>query len=478
MTLDGAGPRASLGRTAVAYAAMVIATALAFLAIRAYGLRLEAPAPPAGAAAAGAGGAAGHAVDNLLHVLLALVVIIVAARIVGAIFRRLGQPPVIGEVIAGILLGPSLLGRVAPEAYAFLLPPSVAPFLQVIAQVGVILYMFLVGLELNPVHLKRSPHTALAISHASIVVPFLLGSSLALLLYPLLSTSDVPFTAFALFLGVSMSVTAFPVLARILTDRGMQRSSLGVMALTCAAVDDVTAWCLLAFVVSVVQARGESAVDTMLLTAGFIASVFFLVRPALGRFVGWVERTPGRTPQSAMAVVFVLLLGSALATESIGIHALFGAFLLGAVIPHESRLARDLTDRLEDIVVVLLLPAFFAFSGMRTQIQLVSGAFEWALCGLIIVVACAGKFGGSALAARLSGVGWRDSAALGILMNTRGLVELIVLNIGLDLGVISPALFAMLVIMALVTTFATSPILDLLSRPRSDPAGLPRALPS
>lgn len=448
----------SVAKTAVGYGALLAGAVLLFLWIRTQGLKLAAP-PPAGETLFG-GRKPSESIDILLHVLLALVVIIVAARIVGFLFRGIGQPPVIGEVVAGILLGPSLLGSVAPEAYTFLLPLSVAPFLQVIAQVGVILYMFLVGLDLNPIHLTRSPHTVLAISHASIIVPFLLGSALALGLYPALSTSDVPFTPFALFLGVSMSVTAFPVLARVLTDRRMHTTALGVMALTCAAVDDVTAWCLLALVVSVVQAHGQNPIATVVLTATFIAVMFLVLRPVLLRAVRWIDDVSGRTSANVMAFLFVLLLGSALATEWIGIHALFGAFLLGVVIPHDSRIARDLTERLEDLVVVLLLPVFFAFSGMRTQIQLVSGTNHWLLCWLIILVACLGKFGGSAIAARISGLPWRDSSALGILMNTRGLVELIVLNVGLDFGVISPTLFAMLVIMALVTTFATSPILD------------------
>ncbi|HKQ61593.1 MAG TPA: cation:proton antiporter [Candidatus Polarisedimenticolaceae bacterium] len=455
---DASIPRASIARTALAYGAMTGGGILLFLWIRQHGSGLAAPLP-AGAPLFGASKGGPH-VDNLLHVLLALLAIIVAARIVGFLFRRLRQPPVIGEVVAGILLGPSLLGRIAPDAYAFLLPPTVAPYLQVIAQVGVILYMFLVGLELNPAHIRRSPHTALAISHASILVPFLLGSLLALGLYPRLATSDVPFTAFALFLGVSMSVTAFPVLARILTDRRMQATPLGVMALTCAAVDDVTAWCLLAFLVGVVQARGAGAWGTVALTVLVIAAVLLVLRPILARVGRRVEQRAEGVSSATLAFVFVLLLGSALATESIGIHALFGAFLVGAVVPHDGRLARELRQRLEDVVVVLLLPAFFAFSGMRTQIQLVRGAEAWLWCGLIVLVACAGKFGGSTLAARLTGQSWRDSAALGVLMNTRGLVELIVLNVGLDLGVISPTLFAMLVIMALATTFATAPLLD------------------
>jgi len=446
-------------KTAAGYAALLVGAVLVFLYIRGQGLMLAAPAAASGDKLFGVARTS-QGVDLLLHVLLALVVIIVAARAAGILFSRLGQPPVIGEIVAGILLGPSLLGAVAPSVYAFLLPADMTPFLQIVAQVGVILYMFLVGLELNPAHLKRSPHTLLAISHASIIVPFVLGSALSLGLYPILSTSEVPFTAFSLFLGVSMSVTAFPVLARILTDRRLQTTPLGVLALGCAAIDDVTAWCLLAFVVSVVQAHGQNAMVTVLLTATFIAAMFLVLRPLLHRVVRRIDRIPGRVPPNAMAFLFVLLLCSALTTEWIGIHALFGAFLLGMVIPHDSRVAQDLMERLEDLVVTLLLPAFFAFSGMRTRVQLVSDVEHWLLCGLIIFLACLGKFGGSAIAARITGLPWRDASALGILMNTRGLVELIVLNVGLDFGVISPTLFAMLVIMALVTTFATSPILD------------------
>jgi len=452
----------AVATTVAGYTTLLLVAVLLFLWVREQGLQLVAPTGH-GLKLPGVARTS-QSIDVLLHVLLALLVIIVVARILGLAFRRLRQPPVIGEVVAGILLGPSLLGSVAPAAYEFLLPSSIAPILQIIAQVGVILYMFLVGLEMNPAHLRSSPHTVLAISHASIVVPFVLGSLLALALYPVLSTSDVPFTAFALFLGVSMSVTAFPVLARILSDRRMQTTPLGVMALGCAAVDDVTAWCLLAFVVSVVQSHGQSPIVTVALTAAFIAVMFLVLKPVLFRAAGWMQRTPGRLSPNAVALLFVLLLCCALATEWIGIHALFGAFLLGMVIPHDSGIARDMTERLEDLVVVLLLPAFFAFSGMRTHIQLVSGLQNWLLCLLIVGVACVGKFAGSTVAARLTGLPWRDSSALGILMNTRGLVELIVLNVGLDFGVISPTLFAMLVIMALVTTFATSPILDLIMK--------------
>ena len=447
--------------TLVGYLIMLAGTAAIYWYIRGRGLQLAAPAPSGPSQFGAASGVKN--VDALLHVLLALGVVIVAARAIGTLFKRFAQPPVVGEILAGICLGPSLLGRIAPGAAEYLLPKTVAPFLGILSQVGVILYMFLVGLELDPGLLRKRGHSTIAISHASIIAPFLLGCMLALFLYPKLSSSDVPFSCFALFLGVSMSVTAFPVLARILTDRQIHTTRMGVISLTCAAVDDVTAWCLLAFVVSVVQTRMSGAFITMGLAVGYILFMIFVVRPLMVRLTRHYGNR-GRLTQGLMAIVFVALLASALATDYIGIHAVFGAFALGAVIPHDSGLARELTDRLEDLVIVLFLPAFFAFTGMRTQIGLVDGMQQWLICGLIMLTACLGKFGGSMVAARLTGLGWRDSAALGVLMNTRGLMELIVLNIGLELKVISPTLFAMLVIMAIATTFATTPLLHLLTR--------------
>jgi Kef-type K+ transport system membrane component KefB len=352
----------------------------------------------------------------------------------------------------------------------------VAPFLGIIAQIGVILFMFLVGLELDTGLLRKKSHATLAISHASILAPFLLGGALALYLYPRLSSRDVPFVVFALFLGVSMSVTAFPVLARILSDRGIQKTRLGVIAISCAAVDDVTAWCLLAFVVSVAQTRAVGALTTIGTALAYVAVMLLIVRPWIERKVRAQELL--RKTSGGPAFAFIGLLLSALFTEWIGIHALFGAFLLGALIPHESLLAKELTHKLEDLVVIVLLPAFFAFTGMRTQIGLLSTGYEWLVLGLIVAVACAGKFGGSAIAAKLAGLGWRDAAALGVLMNTRGLMELIVLNVGLDLRVISPTLFAMMVLMALVTTLMTTPVLHLLTKGQLevDGASAPEAL--
>jgi len=295
-------------------------------------------------------------------------------------------------------------------------------------------------------------------------VPFVLGSLLALFLYPRLSASNVSFTSFALFMGVAMSITAFPVLARILTDRGMAATELGVIALTCAAADDVTAWCLLAFVVGVAQAKVQGALLVTVLALAFIATMFLVVRPFVARLL---SPSGGRTPgREAIALALVCVLLSALATEWIGVHAIFGAFLFGVVIPHDSALARALIERLEDLVVILLLPAFFAFTGMRTRIDLVSGASQWLICGLVILVATTGKFAGTFAAARLTGIDWRGAASLGILMNTRGLMALIVLDAGLNIGVISPTMFAMMVIMAVVTTMATTPLLNLVGPAR------------
>ena len=400
-----------------------------------------------------------QAVDLLWHLLLALAAVVITGRLLGALFRFIGQPPVIGEVVAGILLGPSFLGAISYDTYTFVLPASVAPGLGLIAQLGVVLYMFLVGVELDTEGLKGQLRSTVGIALTSIVVPFALGVWLATRLYQDLAPTGVPFMHFMLFLGVAMSITAFPVLARILADQRMTKTPLGRLALSCAAVGDVTAWCLLAFIVGVVQSREGSAALTSILALAFIIFMFLVVRPLAVRFS---QRWEGEEPdRHAVAVALIAMLCSALATEAIGVHAIFGAFLLGAVVPHDSRLARVLEERIEYLVTILLLPAFFAFTGMRTEIGLLSGWNAWLTCGAIIVVATLGKFGGTLLGARLARYDWQKASSLAILMNTRGLMELIVLNVGLDLGVISPALFTMLVIMAIVTTMATTPLLTL-----------------
>jgi Kef-type K+ transport system membrane component KefB/nucleotide-binding universal stress UspA family protein len=397
--------------------------------------------------------------------IIQFIVIIGLSRLLGRGVRGLGQPLVIAEVLAGILLGPSLLGWLWPSAMETLFPVSSLPVLKMLSQVGLILFMFLIGLELDPRLLKGRGHASVVISHTSIVVPFALGAGAALWFYPRLSDPSVPFSSFVLFMGVAMSITAFPVLARILTERRLMQTKVGALAITCAAVDDVTAWCLLAFVVSIVRATNlaEAALSTVVALV-YIAFMLGAVRPFLARLGARVASREGLN-QNVMALTLLMLLASSFATELIGIHSLFGAFLFGAIIPKEGGLAEALAEKLEDVAVVLLLPLFFAFSGLRTQIGLLNSTDHWLMCGLIILLACLGKFGGSAVAARLTGSNWREAGAIGILMNTRGLMELIVLNLGLDLGVISPTLFTMMVVMALVTTFLTTPLLRVIYPP-------------
>jgi len=439
------------GTTLIVYAVMVLVAAGTYLGVRSLGEGLVAPTLAPGVPSFEQ---SAHGPQNpLLHILLVLAVVMVLSRLLGAVFRRIHQPPVIGEIIAGIMLGPSLLGQFAPSVSAYLLPPALGSHLAMIAQVGIVLFMFLVGVDLDTSVLRKQARTTAMVSHVSIVVPFSLGLIAALSLYPRLSTSDVPFTTFALFIGVSMSITAFPVLARILSDRGLSRTDLGVMAISCAAIDDVTAWCLLAVVVAIAKSEGARALITVAFTIGYLVAMLLVVAPIAKK---WADNraTPAVT---AMVIIGVLL--SSIATEAIGIHALFGAFLLGALIPHDSRLATELQAKMRDLVSLLFLPAFFALTGMRTEIGLLSEVDHWVMFGAILAIACAGKLGGSTIAARFAGLSWRTSLSLGVLMNTRGLIQLIVLDIGLQMRILTPALFTMMVLMALVTTFATTPLL-------------------
>jgi Kef-type K+ transport system membrane component KefB len=370
-------------------------------------------------------------------------------------------------VLAGIVLGPSLLGWIGGAWLGMeaspLLPPDVAPYLGVIAELGIVLYMFLVGIDFHTGEFRGLAGTAILVATASLIVPFLIGMGLGAALSDRLAPAGVGMTSFALFFGVALAVTAFPVLARILSDQGLASTRLGVLALSCAAVGDIAAWWMLALVAGVARSEMGGAIDfgeatrVLVLSLAYIAAMLLIVRPIVARLL---TKADGKgLSHTAVALIFAALLLSALATEWIGIHAVFGAFLLGVVIPHDSRTAQSLKNGLEQVVLVLLLPAFFAYTGMRTEIGLVSGWEHWLLSGLIILAASLGKFGGTLAASRLAGLDWRTGSALGILMNTRGLMELIVLNIGLDLGVITPTLFAMMVVMALVTTLATTPLL-------------------
>lgn len=455
-------------RALAAYAAVMAVALLAGSALLAWGQRLPEPPPDrrGGEIETPTPGPAAIATEDLVwKLLLAIVVIVVVARAVGWLFRRIHQPPVVGEIFAGILLGPSMLGAVWPAATEGLFPSTVLPFVDVLAQFGLIFFMFLVGLEFDPRLLRGRAHAAGLVSHASIVVPFLLGLALGLALYSRFGSGSGGFVPFALFLGVSMSVTAFPVLARILNDTGLRSTRLGAMALVCAAVDDLTAWCLLAIVVAVARADGvASALPTVGMALLFTVGMLLVVRPLVGRLMAR-RSAHGELGPEVLALLFVGVLLSALATDRIGVHAIFGAFLFGAVLPQGSSLVAQVVDKLEDFTVLLLLPLFFALTGLRTEIGLIGSDVQlWAICLLVLVVALAGKLGGSTVAGRLAGLQRREAVALGVLMNSRGLVELVVLNVGLDLGIIPPTLFAMLVLMALVTTFMTTPVLTLIGR--------------
>ncbi|MBZ5721484.1 MAG: cation:proton antiporter [Acidobacteriia bacterium] len=400
---------------------------------------------------------------NLFTLVLQIAVILAVCRLTGSLFRKMHQPRVVGEMFAGILLGPSLLGWIAPQFSAYLFPQSSLGFLNALSQVGVVIFMFLVGLGINPKELKKQGHAAILTSHVSITAPFVLAAFLSLYLYPRLSDDSVAFASFALFMGASMSITAFPVLARILAERDMLGSRLGTLAVACAAVDDVTGWCILAYIVVLI--RAAHATTSIWVTLGgiviFALVMIYGVRRLLQGYETVYRRTNGLS-ENMLAFMLLLVLASALCTEWLGIHLLFGSFLMGAIMPKEPKFVRYILDRFETITVTLLLPLFFAFTGLRTNIGLVKGQEMWMYSGLIILVAVLGKLGGSMVASWLSGMPLREAAGLGTLMNTRGLMELVILNIGLDIKVISPALFSMMVMMALVTTFMTTPVLELI----------------
>lgn len=451
-----AAPRA--GRVIWAYGALLVLGAAAALFLG--GLQQGGASSTPTVVAASGGHSAGDV--PLQALLLALATITLTARVMGAAFERfLQQPAVMGEIAAGLVLGPSVLGAALPEVQAFLLPPVAAPYLGAVAKLGVVLFMFLVGLEFDPHSLKGNARSAVVVSNAGILVPFIGGAALAWPLFGSYAGPHCNFPIFMLFLGVSLSVTAFPVLARILIDRNLHRTALGLTALAVAAVGDATAWCLLAFVSGVARIQASNAVTTVALVLAFAAAVVLIVRPLVRKLAEREARRDGELESTVLAVVFGALLLCAAVTEAIGIHALFGAFAFGVVLPHEGRLAAQLKARMADLVSVLLLPVFFAFTGLRTQIGLLSSGADWALCGAIVLVATLGKIGGVACTARFLGLPWRPAGMLGVLMNTRGLMELIVLNVGLDMGILSPTLFAMLVLMALITTFGTAPLLAL-----------------
>ena len=409
-----------------------------------------------------------HFADPLGQLLLQLVTILLAARVMGRLAVRLGQPAVIGEMAAGIMLGPSLLGWLAPAAFETLFPATSLGALRLFAQVGVCLFLFVVGMDVDMNHVKHRASSAVIISQSSIVVPAILGVSLALVLFQSYAGHAATFTTFALFMAISMSITAFPVLARILDERRLSSTPLGTMALTCAAVDDVSAWSMLAAIVAIAHNDGPGGpLVTLALAVAFVVVMLFVVRRLLPM---WMVPEPEEAEQSRSGVMvgaLVLMLISALATELIGIHALFGAFLAGTVMPQSGEVRKHLIVRIEDFSTLFLLPLFFVFTGLRTSLTLIGDLQGWLVCLGIVAVAIAGKLGGSFVAARWTGMSGPDAFALGALMNTRGLMELIALNLGYDLGILSPRIFSMLVVMALVTTALTGPLLTIADRWRA-----------
>ena len=404
---------------------------------------------------------------NLHHplaILLAqIITIIIVARFFGWVFRKIGQPSVIGEIIAGIVLGPSLLGLYFPEFSISLFPVESLGNLQFLSQIGLILFMFVIGMELDLKVLQNRAKEAIVISHASIVIPFALGIGLAYFVYFKFAPEGVAFLPFALFMGIALSITAFPVLARIVQERGIHKTKLGAIVITCAAADDITAWCLLAAVIAIVKAGTfVSSLYIIGLAIAYVLVMLFVVKPFLKK-IGELYGTKNSLNKPVVAIFFLTLIISSYCTEIIGIHALFGAFMTGVIMPDITKFRNLFIEKVEDVSVILLLPLFFVYTGLRTEIGLINDPYLWKVTGFIILVAVVGKFFGSALAAKFVGQSWRDSLTIGALMNTRGLMELIVLNIGLDLKVLTPEVFTMMVIMALVTTFMTGPTLNIIN---------------
>ena len=405
-----------------------------------------------------------HNVQHPLAILLAqIVTIIIVARFFGWMFRKIGQPSVIGEIIAGIVLGPSLVGMYFPEFSNALFPVASLGNLQFLSQIGLILFMFVIGMELDLKVLKNKANEALVISHASIIIPFALGIGLSYFIYYRFAPAGVEFLSFSLFMGIAMSITAFPVLARIVQERGIHKTRIGTIVITCAATDDITAWCILAAVIAIVKAGSfVSSLYIIGLAFAYVLLMIFVVKPFLKR-IGDLYSTKNKLNKPVVAIFFLTLILSSYTTEIIGIHALFGAFMTGAIMPDIAKFRAIFINKVEDVSVILLLPLFFVFTGLRTQIGLINDPYLWKVTGFIILVAVIGKFLGSALAAKFVGQNWHDSLTIGALMNTRGLMELVVLNIGYDLGVLTSEVFTMMVIMALVTTFMTGPALDLIN---------------
>lgn len=393
--------------------------------------------------------------------LLQFIVIIGLARLLGAVFKKIHQPQVIGEVVAGMLLGPTVLGAIAPRWSEALFPAESLVTISLLSQIGILLFMFTIGLELNLSQVRAMGRQVVLISNVSIVAPFVLGTLVAFYLYPSLSNSESSRIFLPVFVGAAMSITAFPVLARILAERRLLDTKVGNVALACAAVDDVSAWCILAVIVALVQSTSTHMRVWFRLAClpVYVVLMIWAVRSFLGKlFQQRFAHESETVTLGSLALISVYVFASALITDWLGVHALFGAFMAGVVFPVKERFAAELGPQLR-LTSGLLLPLFFAISGLRTNVGLIRGWQMWLICGLLLLVAVAGKLLASMLASRYGGMSWRDSTALGVLLNTRGLVELIILNIGLELHVLPQKVFSMMVLMALTTTLMAAPLL-------------------
>lgn len=406
----------------------------------------------------------GHILSQFGLLLLQIIVILLFARLIAWLFVKMGQPSVIGEIIAGIILGPSVFGLLYSDGFNFLFPRESLPNISLLSQFGLILFMFVIGMELDLGEIKKNLKKSFIISHSGIVIPFVLGAILAVFLYEQYAGEDSEMLPFALFIGISMSVTAFPVLARIVQERGQMQTHLGILSMASAANGDITAWCAVAIIVAIAQAGSAiSALFTVLFAVLYMAFMFFVIRPAF-RVVGEVYNTRETANKGIIAMIFLTLLISSYLTEILGLHALFGAFMAGVVMPDDIKFRHVLTEKVEDVSLALFLPLFFVSSGLQTEVGLLNTSTHWVITGIITLVAIIGKVGGTYVACRVVGEGKRDSLYMGILMNTRGLMELIILNMGYQLGILSPVVYAMLVIMTLFTTFMTTPSLKLVDK--------------
>jgi Kef-type K+ transport system membrane component KefB len=400
-----------------------------------------------------------HIQSPLGILFLQIMVILSCCRILGHLFAKIGQPSVIGEILAGIVLGPSILGHWFPDISGFLFPANSLDNISMLSQFGLILFMFVIGMELDISEVRKRLKETILISHTSTIIPFFLGIVMAYFIYDDYADKGTPFLSFALFIGIAMSITAFPVLARIIQEKGLTKSHLGTISLASAANGDITAWCLLAVVIAIVQAGSIlSAVYNILFSALYLLIMFFVIRPFL-RMVGQVYHNEEVIDKRMVTFMFLILIASSLLTEVLGLHALFGAFMAGMVMPTDIKFRKILVEKVESVSLSLFLPLFFVSMGLKTEVGLLNTPELWGLCIIFILVAIIGKFGSATLSARFVGENWKNSLYIGAFMNTRGLMELVVLSIGYQMNILPPSIFVMLVLMTLITTFMTTPLL-------------------